>query len=151
MQKLEIVAAFLLIMVATLPVYAYDVVKDGESWYNISGISKHVNTDVDHNERNWGVGYERYLFGRNWQVGAYKNSYYKPTSFLTTELTSYHFSDNLRLRLNGGLVTGYRYPITPMVLPVFTYTEKHWGVDILTIPSIAGKQGIYAAQLKLRF
>jgi hypothetical protein len=120
-------------------------------WYNIPMVSKHTNTDTEHNERNWGFGIERYWIGRNWQIGAYRNSYWKSTGYIMTELTSYQIYDRLRFRFNGGLVSGYRYPITPMVLPVWTYDGGKWGFDLLTIPSVGGRMGIYALQMKVRF
>lgn len=123
-----------------------------ESWYNITGISKHTNTTTKHNERNWGLGYETVgPWNVNWQFGYYHNSFWKPTTYITAELTSYHITDTLRFRINGGLVTGYRYAVTPYILPVFTYENTHWGLDMLTVPSVGGRQGIYAIQLKLRF
>ena len=120
-------------------------------WYVITTVSKHTNTSNYHNERNWGFGIERTWAGRNWQIGSYRNSYHKNTSYIMTELTSYQITDTLRFRLNGGLVTGYRYPITPMVLPVWTYERKNWGFDLLTIPPVAGRMGIFALQVKFRF
>jgi len=121
-------------------------------WLLVPGLSHHVNTSTKHNERNWGLGYEwQSSSGRNWQIGAYDNSYWKPTTFVMTELTNYQFSDTLRFRLNGGLVTGYKYTVTPMVLPVWTYEGKKYGFDALTIPAVRGHMGIYAIQFKVRF
>jgi hypothetical protein len=122
------------------------------TWYNFPLMSKHVNTDTAHNERNWGFGVERYMWGRNWQIGAYRNSFWKPTTYVMTELTYLPVHDNIRLRFNAGLVTGYKYTVTPMILPVWTYDSgKRWGFDVLTIPSVAGRQGIYALQAKIKF
>lgn len=120
-------------------------------WYNISGISHHTHTSTQHNAYNYGIGYEWNYYGRNVQVGIYNNSFWKTTTFVTAELMSFKVTDDLRFRFNGGLVTGYKYAVQPMVIPVWTYEQKHWGMDIMTIPSISGRQGIYAAQLKLRF
>jgi hypothetical protein len=120
-------------------------------WYLIPGISKHVNTTTEHNEYNYGIGIEEEWRSRNWQIGIYKNSYWKTSTYVMAELTSFRFSDTMRFRLNGGLVTGYRYAITPMVLPVWTYEGEKYGFDALTIPAVAGRMGIYAVQLRVRF
>jgi hypothetical protein len=121
------------------------------TWYNVTVASKHVNTDVEHNERNWGIGIERRFMGRNWEIGAYKNSYYRNTSYVMTDLTQIAVSDRLRLRFNAGLVTGYRYPITPMIIPVWTLDMGHWGVDFLSIPPTPGHMGVFGLQMKVKF
>jgi hypothetical protein len=129
--------------------------EDTRPWWNISGISyhSHVKPGKEHNKYNYGVGYEwKGWYGMNWQVGSYHNSQWKPSHYIMAELTSWKISDRIRFRLNGGIITGYheRYPL-PGVLPVWTYENGSWGVDVVTIPHIKKNQGIYAAQLKLRF
>jgi hypothetical protein len=125
------------------------------TWYTLPIASKHLNTSKHHNERNWGFGIEKHFWGRNWQMGSYKNSQYRNSSFIMTELTSYRFSDTLRLRFNAGLITGYQYPVTPIILPVWTYETRtwgvRWGIDFLTIPPIGKRMGILALQVKLKF
>lgn len=121
-------------------------------YLNITLASKHVNTDTQHNQHNWGLGYEwRGPWDRNWQIGTYRNSYWRESNYAMVELTTIRVSDTIRFRVSGGGVTGYRSSIMPVILPVWTYEVSKWGADVLTLPSLGGRQGIYAIQLKMRF
>ena len=120
------------------------------SWLDLTLASKHVNTQTPHNEKNFGIGVERWAFGRNWLAGSYKNSYYRNSSFVLTELTSVEVSDTLRLRINGGIVTGYNKSILPGFVPIWTYQRKRWGVDVLIIPPVGSSTGIFAVQAKVK-
>jgi len=121
-------------------------------WILIPGLSKHVHTETKHNQQNYGIGYEwEAADGRNWAIGTYRNSYWRQSSFVLTELTSYKFSDTIRIRLDAGAVTGYKWTVMPIALPVWTYENKRWGFDAITIPPVGGRMGVFAVQFKVKF
>lgn len=154
MLKLALLTAFTLIAIPAMAqpcCESLETLEKSISWYTFPLVSKHTHTETKHNQQNFGVGYETDAWGRNWQIGTYKNSYWKQSTYLFTELTSFRVTDRIRFRINGGLVTGYQRPIIPMAIPVWTYERQKWGMDVMTIPSVGNRMGIYAIQFKVRF
>lgn len=148
----KIVIGILLITLVPFLLMLYSKEAKADGWVIIPGLSHHVNTTTKHNERNYGIGYEWSSdSGRRWVVEAYDNSYWKAAVAVMTEVKTFDVADNFKFRLMGGAVTGYKYPVTPGFLPVWTYEKGRFGFDALTIPSIHGRMGIYAIQFKVRF
>lgn len=80
-------------------------------------LSKHLGAKRDYNETNTGLGYAT---KGGLLLGGYENSFNRPSFYMAKEWKTdpYRIGPiGLQLGLLGGAVTGYRRPISPLLMP----------------------------------
>ena len=92
---------------------------DPTYYLDINGLSKHLNTDVEYNERNYGLGISRETVKdkivKILTAGGYKNSFNKPSYYAGAGIAKRFGNENyLDLGVIGGAATGYDNKISPM-------------------------------------
>jgi len=112
----------------------------------INTASYHFNRDIERNENNLGAGVE---CGR-WQVGAYHNSEWHTTTYVSYGLPLAHVG-SIEVGAVVGAVTGYEYaPVVPMV----ALTVRVGVVRLIIIPpfEVGGKDtGVIGTQIIIPF
>jgi len=100
----------------------------GKTSLNINGKSKHLNTDIEFNEDNPGLGLTIENGNKLLALGGYKNSFSEPSYYIGAGLKK-RFGNDLYIEpgLLGGVVTGYDKKLTPMVLPSLSFGIKDYG------------------------
>ena len=92
---------------------------DPTYYLDINGLSKHLNTDVEYNERNYGLGISRETVKdkivKILTAGGYKNSFNNPSYYAGAGIARRFGNVNyLDLGVIGGAATGYDNKISPM-------------------------------------
>lgn len=92
---------------------------DPTYYLDINGLSKHLNTDVEYNERNYGLGISRETVKdkivKILTAGGYKNSFNNPSYYAGAGIARRFGNENyLDLGVIGGAATGYDNKISPM-------------------------------------
>ena len=108
----------------------------GKKSLNINGKSKHLNTDIEFNENNLGIGLTSETPTSLATLGYYKNSLGKDSVYAGAGVKK-RFGKDLYLDLGivGGGVTGYDKAITPMALPMVSIGLKDmWKINLLMAP-----------------
>lgn len=120
--------------------------EDDRGWLTSGFLSKHINSDKNYNENNYGLGYKSKdgLLG-----GIYKNSLGKTSVYGGKEWqTDPIIGDKLRLAIILGLATGYQKPITPLALPEVLYGNKEHEMALGIVPPL---KGVTPATLALQY
>lgn len=123
-----------------------------DTWISATVASYHFDRTVDHNEHNWGLGFEHGLSG-NWRVvgGYYRNSYAKRTVYAGFLWLPLH-DGNLHAGLTLAGATGYTNPVDPIVLPTIAWEGKTLGANLGVMPALNKKiVNVIGLQLKVRF
>lgn len=105
---------------------------DPTYYLDINGISKHLNTDKDFNERNYGLGITRETeenrLVRMLSAGGYKNSFGDPSFYagagLARRFGNKHYMD---VGAIGGVVSGYDNRLSAMAAPMVSFGKKDFG------------------------
>ena len=126
-----------------------------EEWVTATVRSYHMERGKGYEEQNYGLGYERSLFG-NWRLaaGVYRNSERRDSAYgAGVYCPRYLQYGNLRGCATAGLVTGYGSIVAPLAGGVISYEGKTWGLNLLMVPSAKGDitKGVIALQLKRRW
>lgn len=101
----------------------------------VSGfVSHHINVKKDFNENNYGVGYRD---ASGVLVGYYRNSEYRNSVYAVYE-ARWKLTDNLHMGVLAGGVTGYRWAVTPLVLPELALQVGRVELATTYIPKIEG-------------
>jgi len=113
-------------------------------YLDVNGISKHLSSDKEYNERNFGLGlsYETRKKAddliKTYAIGGYKNSYNDPSYYAAAGLSKrFPITKNLYADLGGaaGLVTGYEGGINPMAMPMGAIGLKDlWKLRMMYAP-----------------
>lgn len=102
----------------------------------VSGfVSHHIATKKTFNENNYGIGYRFDESGVI--VGYYRNSEYRNSVYATYE-ARWKLTDNLHVGVIAGAVTGYRWAVTPLVLPEMVLQVGRAELAATYIPKIDG-------------
>jgi len=125
-----------------------------DMWLVVSGASYHLNQDVHHNQRNWGLGLEIKL-DRDHSVvfGQYRNSIDNESHYGGMTWMPWHLGP---VSMGGmfGIIDGYRplhgKPI-PMVMPFASIENKNVGINIMAMPPIGDLSAVVGAQVKFKF
>lgn len=114
----------------------------------LMGLSKHLHTQNWHQEKNWGVGYER----DGYAAALYRNSENHPAAYFTKLLYLYGMSDEVDLGLSGGAAIGYRRCFfMPIIIPTVTIkVMKQARVDFGILPPIGKGPGLIGVQLRIQ-
>ena len=90
-------------------------------YLDINGLSKHLNTDVEYNEKNYGLGITREKERQKQRIidiltaGTYQNSFGNQTTYagagIAKRFGQKYYAD---LGVVGGAMTGYEDSISPM-------------------------------------
>jgi len=121
-------------------------------WLSATIASYHSNRNIEHNERNWGLGFE-YGLSDNWRAvgGAYRNSYWRTSAYagllwLPVRVGPFRAGTTL-----AG-ATGYNGPVDLVVMPTIAWEGKQFGVNLGVMPAIDRKiVNVIGLQLKARF
>ena len=98
-------------------------------YLDINGLSKHLNTDVEYNEQNYGFGVTREdvkdKLVKTLTAGGYKNSFGKPSYYAGGGLAK-RFGDDYYMDLGGmvGAATGYDKAISPIAAAIMSVGKK---------------------------
>jgi len=125
-----------------------------DTWLVATVASYHSNRDIEHNERNWGLGIEHDL-SDTWRLtaGHYRNSYWRDSSYVGALWMPLVYG-RVRVGVLLGAVTGYDRlvgPFAPTVLPTLMYEGKQWGANLGVMPSPERGVGVLGLQIKRRF
>lgn len=91
-----------------------------EVYIDIHGLSRHIATDKQYNERNYGAGIS--VIGRNGigaAVGGYRNSLGSPSVYAGL-IGRYRVTQAATVGLDVGVVSGYGRRLSPMIVPVLS-------------------------------
>lgn len=99
--------------------------------------SNHIGAKAGYNENNLGIGYSwdtsvRYLGDVSAQVGVYRNSEYRTSTYVSA--TKYLWSSSgkgVRAGYAVGLATGYDSPLMPIVAGVATINVGYFDVNVI--------------------
>lgn len=102
---------------------------DPTYYLDINGLSRHLNTDVEYNERNFGLGITRETeldkVIKILTAGGYKNSFNKPSYYAAAGIAkrfgNEHYAD---LGVIGGAATGYDKKLSPMAALIAAIGKK---------------------------
>lgn len=102
----------------------------------VSGfVSHHIAPKQKFNEDNCGIGYR--FADSDVIVGYYRNSEYR-NSICATYEARWELTDNLHAGVLAGAVTGYRWAVTPLVLPEVVVRVGRIELAATYIPKIDG-------------
>ena len=102
----------------------------------VSGfVSHHIAVKKDFNENNYGIGYR--FADSDVIVGYYRNSEYRNSVYATYE-ARWKLTENLHAGVIAGAVTGYRWAVTPLVLPEVVLQVGRTELAATYIPKIEG-------------
>lgn len=125
----------------------------GQKYLSINGKSKHLNTDIEYNEDNPGLGLVVENGNRLLALGGYKNSFSEPSYYLGAGLKK-RFGDDLYIEpgLIGGVVTGYENKLTPMLLPSLGLGIKDVGkLNLMYAPEYEKNPAVLMMNLNIPF
>lgn len=133
---------------------AAQAVQAEPDYYLVSGfVSKHGKDGHTYRENNYGIGVEQRQAGYSNHVGYYRNSVDRD-SFYVGRSFRYQLGDSaVSVGVFAGLVTGYRFAVTPFLAPVVEIqVSKRWAVNVVALPPVPSVTPyVVAAQLKYRF
>jgi hypothetical protein len=117
-----------------------------ETWISTTVTSYHFDRSKDHNERNFGLGFEHQVTENGRIVGGfYKNSEYHWSVDGGFLYLPYKVGP-AKVGAMFGAVTGYEeMTVMPVIIPTVAFEGKKYGVNIGVVPSMIG------LQLKMRF
>ena len=99
-------------------------------YIDINGLSKHLNTDVEYNERNTGFGLTREIVNDDDLVkmltaGTYLNSFKKQTLYTGAGIAK-RFGQNYYADVGiiGGIMTGYEKALSPMAVLYIAFGKE---------------------------
>lgn len=126
----------------------------GEQYLQLHGFSKHVKerTVGSWNENNYGLGYRNQMnkdFA--YQVGYYKNSYFKDTFYGVINYTPLHIN-NFSAGVFGGYASGYEteYPVIGGLM--LNYIKNKYNVSLRFVPSVsATTTSVVAIEFGIKF
>lgn len=99
----------------------------------VSGfVSHHINVKKDFNENNYGIGYRD---DSGVLIGYYRNSEYRNSVYAVYE-ARWKLTDNLHMGVLAGGVTGYRWAVTPLVLPELALQAGRVELAVTYIPKV---------------
>jgi hypothetical protein len=104
----------------------------------LGGVSRHFERDLDLNEVNPGLGYERdYNDDMTWSVGVFKNSLRRAAFFGTANYALWKLEDSWRAGVTAGLSSGYHHSaIVPLAMPFIEWRGRVMAVQSYIIPSV---------------
>ncbi|MFT4171505.1 MAG: hypothetical protein QM639_03020 [Rhodocyclaceae bacterium] len=104
----------------------------------VGGGAYHFERDLDLNEFNYGLGYERDINEEwSWSAGVYKNSIRRATFYLLGNYYPYELGAGFRVGLTGGLVTGYhKSPVVPLLAPTIEWRGKWVAAQAYVVPTV---------------
>ena len=123
-----------------------------DAWLTATIASYHTRRTVDHNERNWGLGFE-YSLSDRWRVSAgdYRNSYYRNTTYAGIMWLPVH-EGALRAGVMVGGATGYSRTVATIIVPTIAFEGKTFGANIGIMPALDKRVvNVIGLQLKARF
>ena len=102
-----------------------------ESTYylDINGLSNHLNTDVEYNEKNYGFGVTKESLEdtivKALSAGGYKNSFGEPSYYAGAGMAK-RFGDDYYMDLGGmiGAATGYEESLSPIAAVLMSLGKK---------------------------
>lgn len=99
-------------------------------YLDINGLSKHLNTDVEYNEKNPGLGITRETENdglvKMLTAGRYKNSFGEPSYYAGGGLAKRFEKNGYYADIGGvvGAATGYEKSISPMAMGLASFGKK---------------------------
>lgn len=99
--------------------------------------SYHLGNGKDFNEVNPGLGLHFQVPGHNFfaAAGAYQNSLSRVSAYAGVG-KDFSIAGPVAFRLTGALVTGYRIPVAPVLLPEITIGAGSYGLAIGYMPQL---------------
>lgn len=99
--------------------------------------SYHLGRGQDFNEVNPGLGMHFHVPGRRFfaAAGAFDNSLSRVSAYAGVG-RDFQIAGPVAFRLTGALVTGYRYPVVPVILPEMIITAREYGLAIGYMPKL---------------
>jgi hypothetical protein len=102
--------------------------------------SYHLDRDKNQefNEFNPGIGLLFRVPGHGFfaAAGIYENSLYRPSAYAGVG-KDFPIAGPMAFRLTGALVTGYSYPVIPVILPELTFRAGGYGLAIGYVPELS--------------
>ncbi|MDB5799272.1 MAG: hypothetical protein JWL63_211 [Rhodocyclales bacterium] len=110
----------------------------GAEFVSFGGFSRHFERDLDLNEFNPGIGYEKdYSDNLSWSAGVFKNSLRRAAFYGTVNYAVWQPAEGLRIGATAGLSTGYHHAaIVPMAMPFVEWRVSRFGVQAYVIPTV---------------
>jgi hypothetical protein len=146
MKFIQIIIAFFAIGSCTpAPAQNVTVMSGFASWHE----HRCAQNQACLNQNNIGIGV-RFDGGeyKDYAAGIYKNSYYRTSVYVAKEFTA-HIAGPLHVGLLAGVVTGYKYPVTPWLIPELIAKFDRYELALLAQPF--GVDRAAALQLRMSF
>lgn len=116
---------------------------------SLGGVSAH--TKPGHNAANAGIGLH-YRASETWAAGAgaYYNSNYRMSTYALATWTPIG-SGAVRAGLVGGLVTGYRVPVMPVLAPALVIEYRSFAATVFVIPPLSANNAVGVVGVNFRY
>lgn len=113
-------------------------VASAAGFVTLGGFSRHFERDLDLNEFNPGLGYEKdYDKDLSWSVGVFKNSLRRAAFYGTANYALWQPAEGWRIGVTAGLSSGYHHAaIIPLAMPFIEWRVSTVGVQSYIIPTV---------------
>ena len=120
------------------PLLGWSVATPAAEFISVGGFSRHFERDLDLNEFNPGLGYEKDIDkDLSWSTGVFKNSLKRASFYALANYALWQPAEGWRLGITGGLASGYhKSPIVPLVAPFVEWRVSKLGIQAYVIPSV---------------
>ena len=104
----------------------------------LGGASYHFERDLDLQEFNYGLGFERDIDDKlSWSAGVYKNSLRRASVYAFANYYPFKLSESWRVGLIAGLSTGYhRSAVIPVAAPTIEWRGDWVAAQFYLVPTI---------------
>lgn len=134
-----------LLLVLSVKLAKAEEVSRPEIWGVATVRSYHWDRSRTHVEDNYGFGVE-YYFNKDFglSIGRYKNSFGEPSNYAMAIYRPFHVG-KWHAGVGIGPVSGYEPHTKILPMPVVSYEERQWGINVGVSPVVMG------LQLKVKF
>ena len=129
------------------------ILGNGDYSLVVNGKSKHLDTDKEFNEVNPGFGILAEQDGKYLTAGGYKNSFNDDSYYLAGGLKKKFGKDfYVEPGIIGGVVSGYKEKLTPMVMPTLGVGLNGLGaLNMMYAPQYEGNPATLMMNLNVPF
>lgn len=149
MSKEDKIVTALLLILGAVGIFLISTSSKAETdvWLSASVASFHTDRTKQYNETNPGIGLEVTRGNHSAALGTYSNSYYRQSNYLTYSYRPLHM-DAVSVGGFAGVASGYESPFIGGA--VVSYEGRRFGANVLIVPPVGDRSGVFGLQLKWR-
>lgn len=137
-----------------LPLLLTSGVAGAAEMLSFGGFSHHYNRNLDLNEVNPGIGYEKDVNDDwSWSAGVFKNSLRRAAFYGLANYAVWKPAESWRVGISAGASTGYHHAaVIPVVTPFLEWRGDKLALQTYVIPTVKPYvDGAVVVQFKWRF